>query len=557
MKNKKISTVEASVIIILLLCLIVYEFGFCNWNAIVGKTYNFSLFRIIMYAVVIILYKKFAKKFIDEAEKTINYKKDIISSYIIISVALIIFLIIGHQDIYSIILTVLAELNGLLFIILITKDYIKNIILSIITFGFVFSITTTVYHIVDEKKHFLSALNVADGNFDYINKPITDGAFNNIEFNEPSVNLAIKYFNVKYSEDKYEIPKDEKVYSLPTDTSPILYIPSAIGINCARILGGSVADIFIAGRISNVICYGILLIIIFKLLKFKKDIFYCAYLMPIAIILGASYSIDALTIGIIGIFIAYILKLKQENLETISFKQFLILLGLMVLCLLCKKGAYFGICTLVFMLPIIKSIKKDKKILCAVMIIVLLALGIGIYEGLKISTYSEGDSRVDGSSPIKQIEFLLENPTKILVVYLNYLKLSIFNLNWYNGFNLKVFCGPYYSILAFALFIFVLYTAITDSTYTFKNKEKIIMFSTFVITFLLTTFAFYLLVTPAKALSINGYQARYLIAILPLVLVNINSKKISKEYKETSVYNNTALYMGIFTFLDLLSKINA
>ena len=51
--------------------------------------------------------------------------------------------------------------------------------------------------------------------------------------------------------------------------------------------------------------------------------------MPIAIILGASYSIDALTIGIIGIFIAYVLKLNNENKETITFRQFLILLGLM------------------------------------------------------------------------------------------------------------------------------------------------------------------------------------------------------------------------------------
>ena len=62
------------------------------------------------------------------------------------------------------------------------------------------------------------------------------------------------------------------------------------------------------------------------------------------------------------------------------------------------------------------------------------------------------------------------------------------------------------------------------------------MFSTFGITFLLTTFAFYLLVTPARALSINGYQARYLIAILPLILVNINSKKISTDYRDTNEY---------------------
>ena len=45
------------------------------------------------------------------------------------------------------------------------------------------------------------------------------------------------YFGEKYKEDKYEIPENEEVYSTPTDTSPILYIPSVIGINLARLLG--------------------------------------------------------------------------------------------------------------------------------------------------------------------------------------------------------------------------------------------------------------------------------------------------------------------------------
>ena len=460
-----------------------------------------------------------------------------------------------NENIYSIFLILLTELNGLIFILCVTKSYIKNIILSIITFGFLFSITTTVYHVVDEKKHFLSALNVADGNFNFKNNAITDEVFDKMEFYNPSTNLAIEYFGVKYHENKYKIPEDEEIYSTPAANFPILYIPSAIGINCARLLGGSVADIFIAGRVSNIICYGILLIIIFKILKFKQDIFYCSYFLPMAIVLGASYSIDALTIGIIGIFIAYVLKLKRENKEVITFKQFLILLGLSILCLMCKNGAYLGVCMLMFLLPIFKSIKRDKKILWTIIIILVLILGLGMYELLKMATSSQGDPRVDGTNPVKQIEFLLENPTNILTVYSNYLRLSIFNLNWYTGFNLKIFCGKYYSVLTFILFIFILYKSIIDNTYTFTKKDKIIMFATFGMTFLITTFVFYLSVTPVGTLTINGYQARYVIAILPLILVNVNSKKVAKDYREMCTYNKTALYMGMLTVFDLVSKI--
>ncbi len=237
MKNRKISALETAIILILSLCLLIYELGFCNWNALADKTYNFSLFRTIIYIVCIVLYSKFSKSFIEEAEKVIKYKKKLIIVYSIIATIFTIYELFSHKNIYSIILILLVELNGMLFILCVTKDYIKNIVLSIITFGFLFSITTTVYHIVDEKRHFLSALNIAHGNFNYMNKPITDGAFHNIEFNNPSINLAIDYFGEKYKEDKYEIPENEEVYSTPTDTSPILYIPSVIGINLARPLG--------------------------------------------------------------------------------------------------------------------------------------------------------------------------------------------------------------------------------------------------------------------------------------------------------------------------------
>ena len=62
----------------------------------------------------------------------------------------------------------------------------------------------------------------------------------NIVVNVPYFNDQILYSNgkiEKYKEDKYEIPENEEVYSTPTDTSPILYIPSVIGINLARLLG--------------------------------------------------------------------------------------------------------------------------------------------------------------------------------------------------------------------------------------------------------------------------------------------------------------------------------
>lgn len=556
MKNKELSKLETITILIMAMSIFIYEICFCNLrDIIINNTYNFSLFRIVMYIICILSYIKFKNVFIDEAQKTLPSKKKIIYTYIIIAIIYMIYKFTTENNYYVLILLVLTVLNGLLFILYITKDYIKNIIITILTLGFIFSISTEYYHIVDEKKHFLSALNVAVGNFDY-GEALTNEEFNNIDFDLLAVNFAMEYFSKNTSFDMKKISKDESVFSTPADYNPITYLPASIGINVARLLGGSIADIFIAGRIANFITYGILLIIIFKLLPFKKDVFYSLYLLPMTFALAGSYSVDGITIGLVGIFIAYTLRLYKENYDSVSLKQFFILISLFILVLICKNGSYLGVAIIIFILPIIKIIKGNKKILSLVLTLLSIALILGIYQGSKIAGNNDGDVRVNNTSPVRQIEFLLESPTNILKVYGNYLKESLLNLTWYKGFNLKVFCGDNYLAITFCLFIFVLYTAITDSSYTFRKKEKIIMFLTFAVTFFITTLVLYLAYTQVGKLTIGGYQARYVIAIMPLILINVNTKKISQDYINEDNYNKTALCMGIFTILDLLSIIS-
>lgn len=549
MENKKLGNFEIATISLIGISIFIYEVLFCNWYTLLEGRYNFSLFRIVVYMVFIILYAKFSNKFIEEAKKTLKYKKKIIIVYLIVLSIYTIYTYVTCNNYYVTFLNLLTEISGLLFILFVTKDYIKNIIITILTLGFMFSISVVVYHRIDEKNHFLSALNVASGNF-YFYNGYTDKAFNDIEFKCSMPKFASKYFNTQYKMNMEKIPEDESIFSSLADYSPILYIPSALGINIGRFLGGSIADVFIAGRIFNLITYGILLIIIFKLLPFKKNLFYTIYLLPMAIVLATSYSVDGITTGLIGIFIAYTLKLYKENKEKISLKQFFILIGLFSLTLICKKASYLGICFIMCLLPILKSIQKDKKLLYSTLAIISIIIIIGIYQGNKIIYCTAGDSRGGDTNPLKQVEFLLESPTNILKVYNNFINLTIFNLDWYNGLNIKDFFGQRHLISGFLLFIFIFYTALTDSSYTFKNKEKIILFSTFLATFLITSFLLYLIFTPISCEMIFGYQTRYLIPILPLVLICVNTTKI-KEY-QIDEYNKTIMIMGLISILDLI-----
>ena len=127
------------------------------------------------------LYCVFKNKFLEVAEETYNSKPKRIITYITIIIAAIfsgwVFYStykLGTDFIRIGTVRIIIALLSTLFVIYISKDISKNIIVAACTFGIVFTFTTDYNHAIDEKKHFMSALNVSFLNFDYINNPITD-----------------------------------------------------------------------------------------------------------------------------------------------------------------------------------------------------------------------------------------------------------------------------------------------------------------------------------------------------------------------------------------------
>lgn len=130
----------------------------------------------------------------------------------------------------------------------------------------------------------------------------------------------------------------------------------------AKLLGGSIADVYIVGRLFNLIAYALIIILILKILPYKHKIFFIIYMLPFSLLLAASYSVDGICIGFLGLFIAYCLKLSEGDYKDIKLKQILILMLLFGLCLLAKNLAYCAIILLIFILPICKILKNNKKV---------------------------------------------------------------------------------------------------------------------------------------------------------------------------------------------------
>ena len=557
-KNKKI--VNIITIFLYIISMIVYEFGFCNWgftNHYIFKgeeiTYYFSFFRVCVYIIFWILYGIGIPKFLDSACETIKEKnkKIIIGIYIPIMIAILSYFIIKNKEMYRISIFIIIFLMGIVALIYISKNYIKNIIVITMTLGMVFACTTRFNGSLDEKKHFMSAFNLAAGNINYVERPFTQKEFNEIPFLCPMDN-SIMLFRIPYESKLEENTNIKDIDSLPAGYNPIMYIPSAIGIELAKVTKGSVADLYIAGRMTNLIFYAILLIIILKILPAKEKTFYVIYMLSFALLLAGAYSVDGIAIGIIGIFIAYCLNLYNRKPEDIKLKQILILMGLFAISLFIKNFAYIGVGFLVLLLPIFKIVKNNKKNIPFILGIILVAVILVILK-LFAGSGVESDPRGGNTDINGQIEFLKESPSRIIIVGMNHIINTLCNFNWYLVLNPALFFGKFATVIMFLQFLFILYVAISDNSIKFKLSQKIISLVSFLLVFGSTSLILYLTYTEVGKLSIDGYQTRYILPILPLILMVLNNDHITENEGNEKI--QIASISTIFIVINLMLMI--
>lgn len=544
--------------------MLIYEVGYCNLKTIVmDHSYNLSFVRIAIYGIVVILLAKFGNSMAEKAANTFPKKKKII--FLLAIFSLIFDLLqfnraLKAQNVnkfYELNLILLAEINAFLFVMYISKDQVNNIIVTVMTFGIFFTYSMPFNHQIDEKTHFLECLNFSVGNFDLSEgHALTDTAFDKITRNMTSTNFAMNFFDEKCNFNMTTLSFDDRSNEPSGYRTPIAYIPGTIGILFARIFGGSIADVFICGRLMNILTFGMLLVIMFKILPYKKKTFYFTYLIPLSLALSATYTTDGITIGLIGIFMAYVLKLYNENREKISMKEFMILCLTYLLVLSCKNASYMGIGFLVFILPLKKYFKNNKKMFIITLALVALVIVIGISVLEKNVSTNLADDRAQNANSALQFAYIKEKPSRLLDVYINYIERSFIRLSWYINLNSSYFFGNEADSVEFGLFILGLYASYIDTSKNFENRARLIMAITFCLTFFITSFPLYLLYTKAGSDTISGYQARYIISFLPLILMLLSSRKrIDKNYKSESVFDGTALALGTLTFIDMLSQI--
>lgn len=121
-------------------------------------------------------------------------------------------------------------------------------------------------------------------------------------------------------------------------TTPVFYLPQAIGFSLARALGLGTMGLLFLGKFLNLCCYVALTALAVRTTPLGKGWFAAAGLLPMSVSLAASLSYDAGLIGTVFLFTALIFKLAY-GAEEIRARD---------LFALCALAALFGPCKLVY-----------------------------------------------------------------------------------------------------------------------------------------------------------------------------------------------------------------
>ena len=387
-------------------------------------------------------------------------------------------------------------------------------VLSVIIFSLVFRPFSS----PDEGAHFLRAYEVSNGHF--IN---TEGNVGQkISYNDYNV-IAKKYNPIAYYQSECD-PQFEGCSVLSVNSAGA-YPPIAYAFLSPSLIIGDVFNLTIEnklrlGRLMNALfCLSIAFFFAYKYSK-ENSIFIMFIMIPMVLILFSSFSADGVTIllSLLVILISYHHSFKEKKMLNIYI---LLILAFLVGS---TKYVYIITCGLPFIFLICEHIKNKSKLDYKEFSYTLLIASTAILTSIFWMAITDTSLVYlgNGANPVAQLTYVLHNP-------LEYVYIS--QKAWLYDFMTLVstFVPKYYFmgksttlILGCTTMVMIFIVLITDNELIANKINKLIIFVFFVMSSLFIILPLYLTYTPVGYDIILGVQQRYILPLLPILMIALS-----------------------------------
>ncbi len=332
-------------------------------------------------------------------------------------------------------------------------------------------------------------------------------------------------------EEGEEMEETAVSYQPPVRTTPLAYVPQALGITLARLMGLGGIGLLYMGRLFNLLFFTAMGCLTIRRMPFGKEAAFGVYLLPMTLHLAASFSDDVMIISLSGYFAAVCLHLAYEA-QRVKVRDVVLLALIMAVMGPCKMvyGVIAGFCLLI---PVRKFGGWGKWTVSAAAVLGAFGAAMLAVNSRTVAMYTEASEGYIAWAEETGYTFAQLVHSPLLVLRMCYNTLMWQGEKLYSGM-LGESLGNMDAVLNTPYVLILGLTAILLMLAFRKPGERLVMTMAnrawiwFLCFLCLGALMFSMLLawTPVTSNVINGVQGRYLLPLLPIFLLTLKNNRV-------------------------------
>lgn len=310
----------------------------------------------------------------------------------------------------------------------------------------------------------------------------------------------------------------------PVNTTPVAYLPQALGITAARLLHVGYIPLIYLGRLFNLLAFAGLSWLAVKLMPFRKEVLMAVSLLPMSLHLAASLSYDAVLIGLSMVFAAWCFYLAFEKKKVGTAD--VVVLGLLLVLLEPCKVVYLPLAGICLLIAPSKFGSRRRYWISVISVVSALALAMLLMNSAVLSGWIQDANPTigwqEGASGYTLSDVIKQPYQTFLVCY----ETLATQLDYYLNTMLGGYLGnldpdlfvPYFCLLLLWGVLILSAVRRAGEPVVMKAGHKawigFLLFLSVVLVFLSMLLGW----TPKGFTYITGIQGRYFLPLLPLFL---------------------------------------
>lgn len=310
----------------------------------------------------------------------------------------------------------------------------------------------------------------------------------------------------------------------PVVTTPLAYVPQAIGITIARLLGMGSLWMAYLGRLCNLIFFVAMTTLAMARLPFNKEVLFGVALLPMTVHLSASFSYDVMIMACLFYFTALCLDLAchKEKVQILDIVTAMVLMAVAGPC----KMVYAPMMGLCLLIPVKKFGDWRRWGASAAAVAGSWAAAMFLVNRRTIVTYATVTEQVVpwAEEAGYSLTYALHNPIRTLQVFYDTLLLQAdeYHLTMIGARlgNLdEILNVPYLLVMILTVCLVFLALRKPGESLILVGGKRIWIFAVCVLCAGVTMLSMLIAWTPLSSQVILGVQGRYFLPFLPILLM--------------------------------------